>query len=91
MDLHIDVINRSIARGRLTARVALHSGEGKLSGQVRLNVPLAKAYVRELNRLAKDLKLTGPITLVKGLTGAVTLGGVNTYSNGTVINAGTDL
>ncbi len=33
--------------------------------------------------------ITGPLTLVKGLTGAVTLGGVNTYSNGTVINAGT--
>jgi uncharacterized protein (TIGR00255 family) len=58
-----DVINRSIARGRLTARVSLHAGEGKFSGQVRLNVPLAKAYVRELNRLAKDLKLAGPITL----------------------------
>lgn len=58
-----DVVNRSIARGRLTARVTLHAGEGKLSAQVRLNEPLAKAYVRELNRLAKDLKLTGPITL----------------------------
>src|SRR5579859_5654420 len=58
-----DVVNRSIARGRLTARVSLHAGEGKLSGQVRLNVPLAKAYVRELNRLAKDLKLSGNITL----------------------------
>jgi uncharacterized protein (TIGR00255 family) len=58
-----DVINRSIARGRLTARVTLHAGEGKLSTQVRLNEPLAKAYVRELTRLAKDLKLSGPVTL----------------------------
>ncbi|HWF20288.1 MAG TPA: YicC/YloC family endoribonuclease [Verrucomicrobiae bacterium] len=58
-----DVINRSISRGRLTARVALHSADGRLPGQVRLNVPLAKAYVRELNQLAKDLKLDGPITL----------------------------
>ncbi|MDB6022462.1 MAG: hypothetical protein JWQ04_2319 [Pedosphaera sp.] len=58
-----DVINRSIARGRLTARVTLHAADGKLSSKVRLNVPLAKAYVRELNHLAKDLKLTGPITL----------------------------
>lgn len=58
-----DVINRSISRGRLTARVALHSADGRLPGQVRLNVPLAKAYVRELNQLAKDLKLEGPITL----------------------------
>src|SRR6202000_562675 len=33
------------------------------SSQVRLNAPLARAYVRELNRLAKELKLAGPITL----------------------------
>ncbi len=58
-----DVVNRSIARGRLTARVSLHTAEGKVSSRVRLNAPLAKAYVRELNKLAKDLKLTGPITL----------------------------
>jgi uncharacterized protein (TIGR00255 family) len=58
-----DVINRSIARGRLTARVSLHAADGKTSSQVRLNAPLARAYVRELNRLARELKLAGPITL----------------------------
>src|SRR5579863_1746858 len=58
-----DVVNRSIARGRLTARVTLHAAEGRLSSQVRLNSPLAKAYVREFNRLARELKLAGPITL----------------------------
>lgn len=58
-----DVINHSIARGRLTARVSLHAADGKLPGQVRLNVPLAKDYVRQLHQLAKDLKLEGPITL----------------------------
>src|ERR1700752_3623632 len=36
-----DVINQSIARGRLTARVSLHAADGKLPGQVRLNAPLA--------------------------------------------------
>ena len=30
---------------------------------MHLNVPLAKAYARELNRLAKQLKLPGPVTL----------------------------
>jgi uncharacterized protein (TIGR00255 family) len=30
---------------------------------VRLNAPLARAYVRELGRLARELKLTGPVTL----------------------------
>src|SRR5581483_7537580 len=58
-----DVINRSIARGRLTARVTLHAAEGQTSARVRINAPLARAYVRELNRLAKELKLAGPITL----------------------------
>jgi uncharacterized protein (TIGR00255 family) len=58
-----DVLNRSIARGRLTVRVTLHSANGQTSSKVRLNAPLAKAYVKELNRLAKDLKLAGPITL----------------------------
>ncbi len=58
-----DVINRSISRGRLTARISFHAAEGQVSSQVRLNVPLARAYVRELNRLAKELKLTGPLTL----------------------------
>src|ERR1700722_1163903 len=55
-----DVINRSISRGRLTARVTLHAAEGRAAAHVRINEPLARAYVRELNRLAKDLKLTGP-------------------------------
>src|SRR5579859_233849 len=54
-----DAINRSISRGRVTARVSLHSADGRMSGHVRLNAALAKAYVRELNRLAKDLKLAG--------------------------------
>src|SRR5580693_3556057 len=58
-----DAINRSIARGRLTARVSLHTAEGAPSIKVRPNTPLARAYVRELHRLAKDLKLTGPVTL----------------------------
>src|SRR5438034_8816568 len=58
-----ELINRYIARGRLTVRVALHAGESRLSARMHLNVPLAKAYARELNRLAKQLKLPGPVTL----------------------------
>src|SRR6476619_2683022 len=52
-----DVINRFIARGRLTVRVTLHSG-GNAAARLHLNVPLAKAYARELNRLAGQLKLS---------------------------------
>ena len=58
-----DLINRAIARGRLTARVVLHSADEAVSNQVRLNTKLARAYARELNRLAKELKLAGPLTL----------------------------
>jgi uncharacterized protein (TIGR00255 family) len=58
-----DVINRYIARGRLTVRVLLHSGTSKLSAQMHLNGRLAKAYARELNKLSKELKLPGPVTL----------------------------
>ena len=57
-----DAINRHIARGRLTARVTLHSG-GNAAARMHLNVPLAKAYTRELNKLAKELKLPGEVTL----------------------------
>src|SRR6185437_12936218 len=42
-----DAINKHIARGRLTARVTLHSG-GNSAARMHLNVPLAKAYTREL-------------------------------------------
>jgi uncharacterized protein (TIGR00255 family) len=58
-----DLINRHIARGRLTVRVSLHAAEGKASARMHLNLPLAKAYARELGRLAKQLKLAGPVTL----------------------------
>ena len=56
-------INRRIARGRLTVKVSLHAADGAASGRVRLNGSLAKAYARELNRLARELKLAGPVTL----------------------------
>src|SRR5512133_1728977 len=58
-----DMINRHISRGRLAVRVCLHAGGSKLSARMHLNVPLAKAYARELNRLAKQLQLPGPVTL----------------------------
>src|SRR5882672_712090 len=58
-----DIINRYIARGRLTVRVGLHAGESKQSARMHLNKRLAKAYARELNRLSKQLKLPGPVTL----------------------------
>lgn len=58
-----DIINQYVSRGRLTARVSLHAGASKISARMHLNVPLAKAYAKELNRLAVQLKLPGPVTL----------------------------
>jgi uncharacterized protein (TIGR00255 family) len=58
-----DEINRRIARGRLTARVSLHAAEAKETARVHLNVSLAKAYAKQLNQLARELKLTGPLSL----------------------------
>ena len=58
-----DVINREIARGRVTARIGIHTANGRLSAQAHINLPLAKAYTTELGKLAKQLKLSGDITL----------------------------
>jgi len=58
-----DLVNRYIARGRLNVRVSLHAGTSNFSARMHLNIPLAKAYARELDRLSKQLKLPGPVTL----------------------------
>jgi uncharacterized protein (TIGR00255 family) len=58
-----DTINARIARGRVTARITLHAANGRLSARARINLPLAKAYAAELNRLAKQLKLADRATL----------------------------
>src|ERR1700690_4355059 len=58
-----DLVNRCIARGRLTVRVSLHTGVNRSSARMHLNIPLAKAYARELTRLAKQLKLPGVASL----------------------------
>lgn len=58
-----DAINAQVARGRVTARVAIHAAEGKISAQAHINKPLAAAYAKELARLAKQLKISGGVTL----------------------------
>jgi uncharacterized protein (TIGR00255 family) len=58
-----DAINAQVSRGRVTARVSLHAGEGKSSAKMHLNPALAAAYAKELTKLAKQLKLAGPVTL----------------------------
>jgi uncharacterized protein (TIGR00255 family) len=58
-----DEINQRVARGRVTARVSLHAAEGQDSARMHLNEKLAKSYAREFTRLAKELKLAGPVSL----------------------------
>ncbi len=58
-----DAIHRSVARGRVNARIAFHAAEGKLSARKHINEALAKAYAAEFARLARQLKIDGEVTL----------------------------
>lgn len=58
-----DAINRRVARGRLTARIAVQSAGDPRPDRVRLDLPLAQAYATELAALARTLHLAGGVTL----------------------------
>ena len=58
-----DAIHRSVARGRVNVRVSLHAAEGKLSARKHINQTLAKDYAAEFARLAKQLKISGEVTM----------------------------
>jgi uncharacterized protein (TIGR00255 family) len=58
-----DEVNRRIARGRLTIKIAVHAGESFYGGRVQLNVPLAKAYAKEIAKLGKELALSDGMSL----------------------------
>jgi len=58
-----DAIHRSVARGRVNARVSLHAAEDRLSARKHINQALAKDYATEFARLAKQLKISGEVTL----------------------------
>jgi uncharacterized protein (TIGR00255 family) len=55
-------LNKRIARGRVTVKVGLHAAEA-LPGQVEVNLPVAKAYVEELRKLARELKISENVSL----------------------------
>lgn len=55
-------LNKRIARGRVTVKVGLHAAEA-LPGQVQVNVAVAKAYVNELRKMARELKIADNISL----------------------------
>ena len=56
-------VNKKVARGRVTARITLHAGESALISQAQVNMGLAKAYARELKKLAAELRISGELTL----------------------------
>jgi len=56
-------LNRRIARGRVTVRVALHASESALISHARINSGLAKTYAKELQKLARELNISDQLTL----------------------------
>jgi uncharacterized protein (TIGR00255 family) len=58
-----DEINAQISRGRVNAVVAYHRSAGKAGEQVELDTALAKAYLRAIEKLQKETKLNGSVTL----------------------------
>lgn len=56
-------VNKRIARGRVTVRVSLHITETALVSHAQVNMSLAKAYARELRKLAAELKISPDISL----------------------------
>jgi uncharacterized protein (TIGR00255 family) len=58
-----DEVNKRVARGRLTVKIAMHAGESYYGGKVQLNVPLARAYAKEISALAKELRMHDSISL----------------------------
>jgi uncharacterized protein (TIGR00255 family) len=57
-----DEVNRLVSRGRINVRVALHSGAGA-TADLRINKAAAFSYLKEFQRMGRELKLPGPITL----------------------------
>ena len=50
-----DEINARLARGRINAVVAYHRGAAKAEEQVELDVALARAYYRAIQKLQKQI------------------------------------
>lgn len=58
-----DEIHRWVSRGRITAKISLHLGESGYRGRALINSGLAKAYAKEIRKLAHDLKFDSAVTL----------------------------
>ena len=58
-----DEINAHLSRGRINVVVAYHRSSSKAEDSVELDTGLAKAYSRAIQKLHKELKLEGALTL----------------------------
>ncbi len=58
-----DEINAHLSRGRINGVVAYHRAAAKAEEQVELDVALARAYYRAIQKLQKQMKLNGSLTL----------------------------
>lgn len=58
-----DEINAHLSRGRINAVVAYHRAATKAEEQVELDVALARAFYRAIQKLQKQMKLNGSLTL----------------------------
>jgi uncharacterized protein (TIGR00255 family) len=58
-----DEINAHLSRGRINVVVAYHRSDTKAEESVELDMALAKAYHRAIQKLHKELKLNGSFTL----------------------------
>ena len=58
-----DEINAHLTRGRINVMVTFHRSNAKAEEQVELDTALAKAYHRAIQKLQKEIKLNGSLTL----------------------------
>ena len=58
-----DEINAHLSRGRINVVIAFHRSSAKAGEQVELEMALAKAYHRAIQKLQKEMKLNGSLTL----------------------------
>lgn len=58
-----DEINRRVARGKVNCRILLSAKTQSVSAPVKINHPLARAYFKELKRLADSLQMEAPVSM----------------------------
>ncbi len=58
-----EVVQAKVARGRVNVRVTMEMDEGLLAARANVNHALAKAYAKELNKLAGELKLSSELSV----------------------------